>query len=338
MKKYGKEIDMIDLGRTVEWRKEIAGDQKLLAEKFLMDLESVEVCPICKNAESQEYVNVYGYEYRECGRCGHLYCATRPNVQKTENLYAADSDEKSVQAKIYLDDDLFSKRTEQIAQPKVDFVMEYLNGVKNIDTPKWVDIGSGGGEILNASALAGCRAVGVESDPNEAEFARSKGLTVLNEVFDACNADKLLEDADIVSAFNVLEHIHDPIGFFRNITNVGGDRLYVFEVPRHPSISSFLNQSFPDQACRHIYPPDHLHIFTNESINIMLNECGLMSLSMWYFGQDFNEMVTSCASESQFQSKFLSQILSMSNQIQKVIDENELGDAILMIAGKKQSV
>ncbi|MDA9897356.1 class I SAM-dependent methyltransferase, partial [Alphaproteobacteria bacterium] len=240
--------------------------------------------------------------------------------------------------KIYLDDDLFAKRTKQIAQPKVDFVIEYLNGVKNIDTPKWVDIGSGGGEVLKACTLAGCEAIGVESDPNETEFSRSKGLTVLNEMFNEHNADAILADADIVSVFNVLEHMHDPIGFFRSLTIVEGDRLYVFEVPRHPSISSFLNQCFPNQACRHIYPPDHLHIFTNESIDIMLNECGLESRAIWYFGQDFNEMVTSCASESKFKSKFLPQILSMSNQIQAVIDENELGDAILIIAGRKKSV
>ena len=338
MKKYSKSIDMKDLGRTIVWRKEIAYDQKKLAKKFLPTVEKINSCPICNNKNSKHYVTVYDFIYDECDACGHIFCATRPDIEKTKNLYTTDSDEKSVQAKIYLNDSLYLKRTQTIAQPKVEFVMEYLSEKRSIDNLKWIDVGSGTGEVLNACLKLGIEAIGVESDPNEAAFAVDKGFKVINKIMDDYNSYEIIKNADIVSAFNVLEHVHEPIKFLKNLIGSNDNQIVVFEVPRHPSLSSFLNQCFPEQACRHIYPPDHLHIFTESSINKMLDQCDLELKSTWNFGQDFYELVTSCASHSKYESKFLLKMLELSNQVQKVIDQSELNDTCLIIAEKKKYV
>lgn len=335
MKKYSKPIDLNDLGRSTIWRKEIANDQKLLAGKFFSTTDRLNYCPICKCKESNHYVEVYEFVYNECINCGHIFCSTRPSIEKSENLYKADSDEKSVQAKVYLDEKLYLKRTKSIAEPKVDYIIENLPKIKSLNDLKWVDVGSGAGEILSACKKRGINAVGVESDPNEAIFATQRGLNVINKMINENNSLEIIGDADIVSAFNVLEHVHDPINFLRNLSSGIDDCIIVFEVPRHPSISSFLNQCFPDQACRHIYPPDHLHIFTESSIKFMLDSCDLQLKSVWYFGQDFYEMVNSCASEANYESKFLLEILKLSNKMQEIIDQSELGDTALIIAEKK---
>ena len=329
---------MNDLGRSVQWRKEIANDQKLLAERFASTTEILEYCPICECKNSKHYVTVYEFIYNECDACGHIFCATRPDIHKSQNLYTADSEEKSVQAKIYLSDELYVKRTQSIAQPKVEYVIEYLSKHRSLDNLKWVDVGSGTGEVLNACSKLGIQAVGVESDPNEATFAIEKGLDVINKMIDENNSKEIIGGANVVSAFNVLEHVHEPIKFLSNLLGESDDQVIVFEVPRHPSMSSFLNQCFPEQACRHIYPPDHLHIFTESSIDIMLSKCGLELKSIWYFGQDFYELVTSCASHSKLESKFLLKMLKMSNEVQKIIDQCELNDTAIVIAEKKQYV
>lgn len=335
MKKYSKPINLNNLGRSTEWRKEIANDQKKLAEKFFPNTERINFCPICLSNDTNDYLEVHKFLYKECNYCGHIFCSTRPNIEKSKNLYKNNSDEKSIQGKIYINEDLYSKRTKAIAQPKVEFVIKNLPIKKSLKNLKWVDVGSGTGEILNACRVEGIEAIGVESDPNEAVFAKDKGFKVINKMIDGSNSSEIIGDADIVSAFNVLEHVHDPVGFLKNISLQRNDPIVVFEVPKHPSISSFLNQCFPDQACRHIYPPDHLHIFTEKSINLMLNKCNLKLNSVWYFGQDFYEMVTSCATVNKKEPKFLLDILGLSNKIQKIIDENELGDTVLCIAEKK---
>ena len=50
---------------------------------------------------------------------------------------------------------------------------------------------------------------------------------------------------------------------------------FFFEVPRWPSISAVANKCFPELSSRNIYSPDHLHIFSDKSIGIMLDNSNL---------------------------------------------------------------
>lgn len=331
MPKFGKPMDFAALGRTVAWRAEIADDQRRLAKQLRATTVPVSACPICGSADSEPYTTVFEYRYRGCSGCKHIFCADLPSDEASKALYSESSDGKSVQGKIYLDADKFQIRVDAIATPKVQFVGEVINSRQPAVAKRWVDVGSGAGEILFACKEHGWEASGIESDPEEAGFARLRGLAVVNDYLTSANASELLKGASVVSAFNVLEHLHDPVAFLSLLRRANPDAFTVFEVPRHPSISSFLNQCFPAQAYRHIYPPDHLHIFTEKSIEILLERSGYRKVDAWHFGQDFAEMVMSCASVSPRESTFLGEILRLSNSVQPLIDQAGLSDTVIMI-------
>ncbi len=331
--KYGKPFDMRVLDRGVEWRKEIALDQKHLADRMKGNLNRLDACPICDRAEVSTYTIVFGYPYGKCGFCGHIYCQTPPNAFAIENLYRSDSLLKSAQSKIYLDENLFLKRLENIARPKVNFVQDVINKLGINKSGKWVDIGSGAGDILLAAGELGWEALGVESDLEECNFAKSKGMKVLNEAMSEKNSASLLCDAQVVSLFNVLEHLPDPKGFLANIASALKEGFLVFEVPRHPSLSSLSAELFPDMACRHIYPPDHLHIFSENSIDALLKETGFNVVGKWYFGQDFFDLICSAgANQGLGPNSVWSAIAGIAPQIQQVIDDQGLSDSILVVA------
>ena len=330
--KYGKSLDMREINRTIDWRLEIASDQKKLASKLLEFRNLIEYCPICTSTDTLVYVVVFEYPYHKCNFCGHIYCSTPPNNNSIENLYKSSSI-KSGQSKIYLDESTFSKRVDFIARPKVDFISKVFESFCNDSFGKWLDIGSGAGEILFAAKDMGWDPLGVESDTEEFNFARQKGLNVINSFFSSHNCQNIVRGAKVISLFNVIEHISNPIDFLKIISNNMTSGLLVFEVPRHPSMSSLSIELFPEMACRHIYPPEHLHIFTDNSASILLQKTGFTLIGEWFFGQDFFDLITSAAANQGLKPfSIWDSVANLSPKIQNVIDHEGFADTMILVA------
>ena len=329
---YGKNIDLQKLNRNVSWKLDIAAKQEKLASRLMSDRLKLTACPICRCEEFHIFVEVFAYPYCECTNCGHIFSQKPPHPDAIKGLYTADDKEKaSVQAEVYTNKDLFALRVETIAKPKVKYVTERVP-----KKGKWVDFGCGVGEIVSAAEAAGWEAIGLESDPEETEFANARGINVKNVFISGNNIKEYVENAVVVSFFNILEHLLDPQEFLKAITStIPKDAHVVIEVPRHPSISSFTNRTFPEMASRHIYSPDHLHVFTEKSIDFALKENDLLPQNIWLFGQDFYEMASSMVAKNNGTvSELHDEILKNSNCIQKAIDESELSDTMIIIAKK----
>lgn len=328
-RKNNKDIDMSKLNRDIGWKIDSASKHKQLAEKYTFD-RIRGICPICNEKKGNIFVNIYGYEYVECNNCGHIYLNSMIKKDDVRELYLG-NENKNLQHIVYLSEELFNKRISQITDPKVQWILEETknNGL-------WIDIGCGTGEILFSAKKKGCDVRGVDSDEKEIEFATSKGLNVFCDYITADNAYKYINDGDIISLFNVLEHLENPKELIKNISdNIEEGTYVILEVPRHPSISSFNNLIFNEVACRHIYPPDHMHIFTEQSMAKMVKEANLEPISIWNFGQDaYDFIITALASRNIKPSKFTDRILESVPLLQKGIDESGLSDTMIIICKK----
>ncbi len=96
---------------------------------------------------------------------------------------------------------------------------------------KCLDIGAGGGEWVYLMNELGCEAYGVEPNQGYGTFARDKYDV---EVFLGMYQDSVFEreSFDVVSLFQVLEHLAEPAGDIRRMAEYlkpGG--LFVIEVP-----------------------------------------------------------------------------------------------------------
>jgi cyclopropane fatty-acyl-phospholipid synthase-like methyltransferase len=310
---------------------EMARRQKNLAERLLPYRSELQECPICNSSRFQPFVVIYGFTYAECRDCGHLFSQSPPNVSRVESLYEG-TETETVQHATYVREDLFKERVEQIAKPKVEHV-------RNIVSPRggtWVDIGCATGEILIAARQAGWRVRGVEADTAEAEFARRQGLEIIHDYVSTSNAQDYLEGAEIVSSINIVEHLNAPVPWLKGITEALPDGVVVIiEVPRHPSLSSFSNRAFPSLAYRHIFPPEHLHIFTERSLACLLDEAHLRPINLWTFGQDYLELVSSvAASAGLLDGDFLDQVLDIAPTVQEAVDLAGFSDTFFVTAVK----
>ena len=293
-------------------------------------------CPICKSEKYEFYINIYGYQYCECQNCKSIFLANLPNA---EELYQG---KEEVAVEHYIDKEIFNKRKEIISKPKLDFVLECLNNYynENFEINSWLDIGCATGELLSFVKDMGINAVGIESDFREVKFAREVcGLEIIEGYVDSNNPNdeiiNAVNNASIISFFNVLEHIPTPINFINDIYKYSNDDVFlVFEVPRHPSLASFSNLVSHDAVYRHMVPPQHLQIFTEDGVNKILKD-KFEVIATWGFGQGFFDILTESAINASLENVDLyNQLIDKSNSIQKAIDEAGFSDTMIFVCKK----
>lgn len=337
MHKYGKKIDMRLLNRNLDNIRKMKENRKETSLKNLNEFNpDVKIsCPICKSKEYELYLNIYGYQYCECQTCKSIFLANLPNA---EELYQGKED---VAVDHYVDKEMFDKRKEIIAKPKLIFVLECLNEYyDDFNIESWLDIGCATGELLSFIKDMGINAVGIESDFREVEFARTIcGLDIIEGYVDSNNPSEeiinAVNEASIISFINVLEHIPNPIDFINDIYQYSNDTsILVFEVPRHPSLASFSNLVSHDAVYRHMVPPQHLQIFTEEGVEKLLKN-KYEIIGTWGFGQGFFDILTECAINANLKNlELYNQLIDESNSIQKVIDESGFSDTMIFVCKK----
>ena len=292
---------------------------KVLAEKLRQNESELKECPVCGSAEQVLFAEIFAHPFFECRGCGHIFNKRPPLAEAVKALYTQDTlGEKSVQALVYAQKEIFQRRAAGITLPKARFVTARVPNKGG----RWVDIGAGVGDLVAAAAQLGWDVVGLASDLTEVAFARSLGLEMEPVFVDEHNISEHVRAAAIVSLINVVEHIPAPGRLLKAISaGISSGAKVVIEVPRHPSLSSYAN--------RHICAPDHLHIFTEQSLGILLEQAGLALQSIWLFGQDIYEVIMDMALQGGFgNDSLVNQLLLIVPETQQVIDRCGLADTI----------
>jgi 2-polyprenyl-3-methyl-5-hydroxy-6-metoxy-1,4-benzoquinol methylase/Zn ribbon nucleic-acid-binding protein len=317
---------MRSLDRTIAWRRGM-GESHRESARRLRPASTRATCPACDGAEHARFVEIYGFSYHECQACGHLFLANPPAPEDIARLYQGATE----QSRVYVGEELFRLRVEQIARPKANFCTEYLapGGI-------WFDVGCGTGELMSVVRELGWEPRGCEADRAHVEFARAQGSQVIHGYVDELPSE-LGDSVRVLSALNLLEHLPEPRAWLERLTRpLAAGAHVVIEVPRHPSLSSFSNLLYPELACRHIYPPDHMHIFTEASLERVLAASGLHARAVWVFGQDYQELMYSSAAHAGLnESAFFHGVLDAGLAIQKAIDAENLCDVLLVVAEKR---
>jgi SAM-dependent methyltransferase len=139
-----------------------------------------------------------------------------------------------------------------------------------------LDFGCGGGFFLGAAAECGWEVYGLEPLPAHAVYARARfGAQV---VTDTLRPDSFpLDTFDVITAFQVFEHLPDPPGALRLLARLlkpGG--LVLIEVPNIETWSVRLL----GRRHRH-FVQDHLYFFSARTLSRLMEACGLEALETY---------------------------------------------------------
>lgn len=322
--RFGKDASKQFIENKLKW------DSKSyikIAKKFAKysDLKQ-KSCYVCGGKKAKKVCSFYGINYLKCLKCSHIFADRRPSQKILTKYYTYDIDYSS---NAYANKKLLKLR-EELFIPKIKFIKKFVKG------EKWLDVGSADGASTAVIMKEGYNCTGIEISEHSRRFAKKfRGLDLYPNSLDKFVKENKIK-WDAISLFNVIEHITDPMNVLK-ISNelLKKNGIIVIEVPNYNSVSTYV-QILAGVADRHLVPYSHIMMFTINSAKYALRKAGFKPLAMWMWGMDIIELLKWInKKEKKFLNSDLNRILCEKlNNLQRVLDEGELGDLFLMIGRK----
>ena len=268
------------------------------------ELEDVPRCPVC---DASDYRAIYDtlqdrlegvpgvWPMRVCLSCGSLYLSRRPttaSIAKAYSSYYTHGDSKSVHvddnghsllwrwSNDYMNVRFGAARTP--ATPSGHWILPMMPPLRQqLDffyrhlpprPGRLLDVGCGNGVFLLRARDAGWQVEGLEPDPAAAEAARRSGLVVENGTLDTFVPPKLF---DVVTASHVIEHVHDPRHFLKQIFALlrPGGQVWLAT----PNANS-LGRWWYGPHWRGLEPPRHMTVLSPRALVLLLRQAGFSDI------------------------------------------------------------
>ena len=143
-----------------------------------------------------------------------------------------------------------------------------------------IDIGCGGGVLLDELSRRGYRVAGVERDASTVAM-RNQHVTVLEGSAESLPASLARGSYDGVVFSHVMEHLVDPVAAMRNAAGLlKPDGLLFCEVPNNEALIA--KQS--GLSWEHLDIPRHINFFTEQSLRVLAENAGLAVKRVYFSG------------------------------------------------------
>jgi SAM-dependent methyltransferase len=188
----------------------------------------------------------------QCDQCGLAFVNPRPTRSEIEKHYPASYYKNPP-----------TRSHHRYLHRRFSAQASYLKPLeKRSTTPRLLDVGCANGDFPRFMAARGWEVEGVEVAEASKPIA---DFRVYTQEFDAIPLDEPSYDA--ITAWAVLEHVHDPMAYFRKAAQLlKKEGLFVFLVPNYVSVASrYL-------FCEDV--PRHLYFFTRETVREYLRATG----------------------------------------------------------------
>jgi SAM-dependent methyltransferase len=240
-------------------------------------MASVSPCPVCGSLETDVYlagenkvpqVSAMGSSRTDhssgtinrCSVCGHAFRIMRPSASELAALY------RDMESDVYEPETAQRTKTATLHFGRVKRRVHHR-------APLLLDVGCGSGLLLDLALRSGWDVVGVE--PSTRFFlAAQKRLDGRGQLFNATlqESDLTAGSFDVVTAWDVIEHVNDPAGFVdlcARLLRPGG--FLFMKAPQIDSLQArLLGARWP------VLLPEHLHYFTRASLQICGDRSGLL--------------------------------------------------------------
>lgn len=308
-------------------------EAKALSEFILSNKHRVNVgsCYVCQGSDRKAFATSYGIPYHQCVMCGHVYADVALPPEELNTYYQQEYFENTV----YVDDRQVARRKYMVYEPKVRFVMDFVQNSRK----KWLDVGTGNGSLLACARELGFDVSGLEPGTQAIEFAeRTFSLTLYPHTIQEELQRSGPASYDVVSFFMVLEHVSNPaeqVSAAAKLLAPGG--LLVIEVPTAESMSARLDGLFPEQGLRQLVN-QHIMLYTVQSVKRLVEDRGCRPEGFWFMGQDvFNLFIHLALHNPQFlQTPMAEFLLANNDALQGIVDRNEFSDEVILVARKSE--
>jgi 2-polyprenyl-3-methyl-5-hydroxy-6-metoxy-1,4-benzoquinol methylase len=229
------------------------------------------VCPACTADTPQFAFEKFGFAFQRCPDCRTIYMSPRPSEAVMGDYYANSENYAYWAEHIFPASE--ASRREKIQKPWLQRIVGYCD---RFGVPKGtlLEVGPGFGTFCAVAIDSGQfrRVLAVEPTPQMASACRSRGVEVIEKRIE--DAVGNIAGADVVCAFEVIEHLFEPRRFIesmRPLISPGG--LLVLSCPNGEGfdVATLGATSLAVDA-------EHVNLFNPSSLAALLEVCGFEML------------------------------------------------------------
>ena len=228
------------------------------------------ICLLC-SSEKLNVLEKYKSAYLcKCKNCGFVFSKKIPTETELNNFY-----------KGYGRDDYLSPVTIKRYNELLDKFEKFRK------TGKIIDVGCGIGYFLEIAKKRGWEVYGTEFTDDALEICKSKGIKMSLGKLDPKNYDHNM--FDIITSFEVLEHINNPIEEIKNFSKILRKKGLVYLTT--PNFNSLLRYKLNENYDIITYP-EHLSYYTPETLNFLFEKLNFRKLKLQTTGISLTKLKT----------------------------------------------
>lgn len=206
----------------------------------------------------------------KCSECGVAFPSPDLAGGETGNYYseAAHYNESTVR-------DYQIRAFSEGAKKRLKYIRKHI---KPYDGKNLLDVGAHAGFFVKEAGISGFNAVGVEPNKHLAEYAKERGIILINSYFEDFKPNKTF---NVITIFHVLDHINNPVDILQKAKEILSPHGYiVIEVPNIDSYSAKRDGIFWK-----FINIEHNFYYSEQSLRKLLNGLGfeIVKIKKWNF-------------------------------------------------------
>jgi 2-polyprenyl-3-methyl-5-hydroxy-6-metoxy-1,4-benzoquinol methylase len=294
----------------VDYRKEI-----ILKYKHLNKKDKDFSCILCGHKIGDQFLEWKEAEYKlfRCRSCD----AVSPNISSCDDIYT----ESVYDTDVYVDKFMrethaqYEYRKNKFGKERYKYTIDRLNLGKG---SKVLDIGCGAGYYIDVLKDNAIEYKGLEVADHFVEYCKSyHNLNVENSSLE----NEKNEEYDLITMFDVLEHLTDPVDVFHTIhkkLKPGGHC-----VAYTPNIFS-MGYELMGAKQNTLLPFEHLCFFNKKSLGYLTEKTGFIVEKLEVRGLDIMDYLLLKEHEDGF--NYTDKLQDLMNLLQAVLDKNKIGN------------
>ena len=241
------------------------------------------VCPACESNSNKFIFEKEGFNFVSCNECETVFVNPRPTADLIKKYYNTSHVIKFWNEEVYpKSEDI---RRQKIFATRVQKVKE-LCSRHNAKTNNLLDVGAGFGtfceEIIKLKLFKNVLAV--EPSHTMALTCQKKGIEVIKKTIE----DVLLDPVDVITSFELIEHLFCPKQFINACSkNLKTNGLFFITTPNIKGFDLLTLQKVSNNICG----PGHLNYFHPQSLQFLLKKCGFKVIEILTPGKLDAELV-----------------------------------------------
>jgi len=247
-------------------------EPKEAVKKQSMARPPILACPVCQTRRFSYSFSIETFRLVKCRECDFTFLNPQPTDQELGEIYSSDYFLGST-------DQEQASRFANLKYATAEEYLELMEAYSGLARGRFLEIGSGSGDMLLAAAKKGFKVTGVEYSSHACQTAQSRllkegleGEIICGEI-DAISSRS--GEFDVCVMADLIEHVRDPRHFVEVLHRVLRPGGVIFIAT--PSLDSWSSRLLGARWME--YKPEHLSYFNRKTLEGLLFSEGFRQLS-----------------------------------------------------------